>query len=110
MNNVILNGKITQMTVCDKVAYITICTRNKHGYEFVPVTTFNVEFLKRYFHIGKWICIEGYIHVNKHNEQYITEIIAETLNFSGEASELDKEVERILNEAQTIDFTNQHSA
>lgn len=108
MNKAIINGKITQLNICEKVAYMTICARNKNGYEYIPVTTFNVEFLKRYFHIGKWICIEGYIHTNKYKDQYITEIIAESLNFSGDMSELDKEVERILNEA--TDTTNNQIA
>lgn len=102
MNKVILNGKITQIKEFDKVTYFTVCVRHNKEYEFIPVTTFDTIFFKRYFEVGKWICIEGYMHINKHNEKYSTEIITENINFSGDASDIDKEVASIFRESKKI--------
>jgi single-stranded DNA-binding protein len=102
MNKVILNGKITRINECEKVIYFTICVRSGNEYEYIPITTFNTIFFKRYFEQGKWICVEGHLHTNKHNGTYTTEIIADSLNFSGDANDLDKEVAEIFRQADEL--------
>ena len=102
MNKVILNGKIIRVNECENVIYFTICTRTGKEYEYIPVTTFNTTFFKRYFEQGKWICVEGHLHTNKYKETYTTEIIADQLNFSGDASDIDKEVAEIFRTADEL--------
>lgn len=102
MNKVILNGKITRINECEKVIYFTICVRSGSEYEYIPVTTFNTTFFKRYFEQGKWACIEGHLHINDYNGTYTTEIIADTLHFSGDASDIDKEVAEIFRQADEL--------
>ena len=96
MNKVLLNGKIIRVKPFEKVVYTTICVRDGKNYEYIPVTIFNVEFFTRYFHIDKWISIEGYIHTNEHSGKYTTEIIAEKIGFSGDANEMDKAIADIF--------------
>ena len=98
MNKVIINGKITNVKPFDKVIYATICSRTGKDYEFIPVTIFNIEFFKRYFYVGKWISLEGHIHVNKHNDEYNTEIIVDEMHFVGDANELDSKIAEIFKE------------
>lgn len=102
MNKVILNGKIIRVKEFETVTYFTICVRTGKEYEYLPVTTFNTTFFKRYFEPGKWICVEGHIHTNEYNGTYNTEIIADTLQFSGDASDIDKEVAQIFRDADSI--------
>ena len=92
MNKVIISGKITDVKAFDKVIYVKICTRTGKEFEFIPATIFNTEFFKRYFYIGKWISIEGHVHVNKHNDEYSTEIIVDEMHFAGDANELDTKI------------------
>ena len=101
MNKILINGKITRVKPFEKVIYATICTRTGNDYEFIPVTIFNTEFFKRYFYVGKWIAIEGHIHVNQHNDNYTTEIIVDEMNFSGDANEIDANIARVLREPET---------
>lgn len=102
MNKVILNGKITRINECEKVIYFTICVRSGNEYEYIPITTFNTIFFKRYFETGKWICVEGHLHTNNYNGTYTTEIIADSLNFSGDANDIDKEVAEIFRQADQL--------
>lgn len=102
MNKVILNGKIIRVKEFENVTYFTICVRTGKEYEYLPITTFNTTFFKRYFEVGKWICIEGHIHTNEHKGTYNTEIIADQLNFSGDASDIDKEVAEIFRQADEL--------
>lgn len=101
MNKILINGKITRVKPFEKVIYATICTRTGNEYEFIPVTIFNTEFFKRYFYVGKWIAIEGHIHVNQHNDNYTTEIIVDEMNFSGDANEIDSKIAKVLREPET---------
>lgn len=85
MQTVILVGKIIRKRDFDKVTYITIaCKEGKAETEFIPVTVFQTDFLNKFFHEGKWIGIRGHIHINKHNNEYVTEIIADDLFFIGD--------------------------
>lgn len=101
MNKAIITGKITNVKVLDKVIYATICARTEKEYEFIPVTIFNIDFFKRYFHIGKWISIVGHVHTNKHNNEYKTEIIVDEMHFVGDASELDAKIAEVFKEPPT---------
>lgn len=101
MNKVILNGKIANVKLLDKVIYCTLCCRTEKDYEFVPLTIFNIEFFKRYFYQGKWMAVEGHIHTNKHNNEYKTEIIVDEMHFSGDASETDTKIAEIFREEQS---------
>lgn len=101
MNKVIISGKLTDVKPFDNVIYAKICARTGKDYEFVPVTIFNTEFFKRYFYVGKWISVEGHIHINKYQNQYITEIIADEIHFTGDASELDAKIAEVFKEPQT---------
>lgn len=100
MNKVIVNGKISDIKPFDKVIYAKICSRTGKDYEFIPVTIFNTEFFKRFFYVGKWICIEGHIHINNHNNEYSTEIIADEIHFIGDANEIDEKVAEFFREQQ----------
>ncbi len=101
MNTVIINGKITDVKPLEKVIYAKICARTGKDYEFIPVTIFNTEFFKRYFHVGKWIALEGHIHTDKHNGEYKTEIIVDEMHFSGDANEIDAKIAEIFKEPPT---------
>lgn len=98
MNKVLLNGKITSIRTLDKVIYVNILCHGQAGPEFIPVTIFNTKFFNRYFYKGKWISIEGHIHINAHKigEYGKPEIIADQINFSGDAAAVDKFVEEQL--------------
>lgn len=88
MQTVILAGKIIRKRDFDKVSYITIaCKEGKAETEFIPVTIFQTDFLTKYFTEGKWIGIRGHIHINKHNNEYATEIIADDLFFIGDKTQ-----------------------
>lgn len=101
MNKVIISGKITDVKPFDRVIYVKICTRTGKEYEFIPATIFNTEFFKRYFYVGKWITIEGHVHVNKHEDKYTTEIIVDEMHFSGDANEIDTKIAEIFREDET---------
>lgn len=95
MNKVIITGKIKRITILDKVIYATVTTYKKGEYEYIPVTIFSVEFFKKHFYEGKWVSIEGHIHVNKQNEKYITEIIADDILYCGEKTETDDLIQQV---------------
>lgn len=95
MNNVTIVGKIKRMTLFDKVVYITVCASRRGEYEYIPVTVFQVDFFKRNFYEGKWIAIEGHVHINQQNGKYITEIIADNISFCGELTETDEYIKQL---------------
>lgn len=102
MNVVTLNGKIIDIRTRDKVVYVTLlCHNGKTSGEFIPVTIFNTQFFNRYFYIGKWISIKGYVHMNGHdkNQYKKMEIIADEIYFSGNANEIDMLVNESLAQA-----------
>lgn len=102
MNTVQLSGKITDIrAVNDKVLFATILCKNRQGYEYIPVTIFNTSFFVRHFYEGKYINVIGHIHINKHDNIYHTEIIADELEFCGERTETDDKVAEIFNTATT---------
>lgn len=85
MQNVTIIGKIIRQWDSEKVSYITIaCKEGRDNIEFIPVTVFQTEFLKKHFHKGKWIGVKAHIHVNKRGNEYITEIISDDLYFVGD--------------------------
>jgi len=93
MNKVLLNGKITNVTTLEKVVYATILVHTKTGGEFIQVTIFNTDFFNKYFYKGKWISVEGHLHMNdksKNSEYAKMEIIADEIHFSGNLSDFDK--------------------
>ena len=87
MNTVNLVGKIIRKQETGKVTYITIACRASKETEFISITSFQTDFILKYFPVGKWIGIRGHIHINKVNEQYITEIISDDLFFIGDKTE-----------------------
>lgn len=95
MNNVTIVGKIQRMTLLEKVVYITVCSCRRGEYEYIPVTVFQVDFFKRNFYEGKWIAIEGHLHINKQNEKYITEVIADNISFCGTLTETDEYIKQV---------------
>lgn len=103
MNKVIITGKIIRIKTFEKVIYATICTRTNGEYEFIPVTIFNTDFFKKYFYEKKWITVEGHIHINQHENNYITEIIADELHFTGDSNEVDKALVDLINQAKGIE-------
>lgn len=94
MNKIILSGKITNTNVLDKVVYCTVCTRTRDNYEYIPVTIFQTEYFKNNFYEGKWITIEGHIHINKHDNKYVNEIIVDNMEFCGAKTQTDKDIEQ----------------
>lgn len=100
MNKVVLVGKISNINHLDKVSYITVCTYHNGTYQYIPVTVFKSEFFKKYFYEQKWCTIEGHINVNKYKDQYKTEIIADHINFTGEATEIDKTIQEVYHSQQ----------
>lgn len=102
MNKVIINGKITQVRTLDKVIYINVLVHNKSGGEFIPVTIFDTAFFNKYFYKGKWISIEGHIHMNEHkkDEYAKIEIIADEIHFTGNLTEFDQFVNEQYANAQ----------
>lgn len=89
MNKVIITGKIIREQRNDNVTFITIMTRSRKEYEYIPVIIFNNEFYNKYFRKEKWISVEGHIHINLHSQTYTTEIIADHIFFVGDATETD---------------------
>ena len=87
MNVVTLTGKIIRKQEMGKVTYLTIACRASQETEFISITSFQTEFISKYFPIGKWIGIRGHIHINKVGEQYKTEIISDDLFFIGDKTE-----------------------
>lgn len=83
MNNVTIVGKIVSMIHKDNVSFITVHTKDGKNSEYIDITVFNQELLKKYFVTGMWIGIVGRIHKNKRRE-YRLEIIANTLFFVGD--------------------------
>ena len=89
MNIVNLVGKIIRKQETGKVTYLTIACRASRETEFISITSFQTEFISKYFQIGKWIGVRGHIHINKVKDQYITEIISDDLFFVGDKTEND---------------------
>lgn len=89
MNVVTLTGKIIRKQETGKVTYLTIACRASQETEFISITSFQTEFISKYFPIGKWIGIRGHIHINKVKEEYKTEIISDDLFFIGDKTETD---------------------
>ena len=87
MNTVNLVGKIIRKQETGKVTYITIACRASKETEFISITSFQTDFISKYFPVGKWIGIRGHIHINKVNDQYTTEIISDDLFFIGDKPE-----------------------
>lgn len=87
MNTVNLVGKIIRKQETGKVTYITIACRASKETEFISITSFQTDFISKYFPVGKWIGVRGHIHINKVNDQYITEIISDDLFFIGDKPE-----------------------
>lgn len=87
MNIVNLVGKIIRKQETGKVTYLTIACRASKETEFISITSFQTEFISKYFPIGKWIGVRGHIHINKVKDQYITEIISDDLFFVGDKTE-----------------------
>lgn len=87
MNVVTLTGKIIRKQEMGKVTYITIACRASQETEFISITSFQTEFISKYFPVGKWIGIRGHIHINKVKEEYKTEIISDDLFFIGDKPE-----------------------
>lgn len=87
MNTVNLVGKIIRKQETGKVTYITIACRASKETEFISITSFQTDFISKYFPVGKWIGVRGHIHINKVNDQYITEIISDDLFFIGDKTE-----------------------
>lgn len=102
MNKVILVGRIERIAKFDNATFATICTHAHGHYEYIPVKIFNKEFFNRYFYPQKWCTIEGHLHVNEYQGKYATEIIADNIQFTGNATEEDKEIQRIYKEADEI--------
>lgn len=89
MNTVNLVGKIIRKKETGKVTYIIIACRASKETEFISITSFQTDFISKYFPVGKWIGVRGHIHINKVNDQYITEIISDDLFFIGDKTESD---------------------
>ena len=89
MNTVNLAGKIIRKQETGKVTYITIACRASKETEFISITSFQTDFISKYFPVGKWIGVRGHIHINKVNDQYTTEIISDDLFFIGDKPELE---------------------
>lgn len=87
MNVVTLTGKIIRKQETGKVTYLTIACRASQETEFISITSFQTEFISKYFPVGKWIGIRGHIHINKVKEEYKTEIISDDLFFIGDKTE-----------------------
>lgn len=89
MNNVSLVGKIIRKNEMSNVTYLTIAVKTaKKDTEYISVTVFQTDFVKQYFPENKWIGILGHIHINKHNDKYSTEIIADDLYFVGDKTQV----------------------
>ena len=88
MNTVTIVGKIIRKQETGKVTYLTIASRTSRETEFISVTSFQTEFISKYFPEGKWIGITGHIHINKINDSYITEIISDNIFFVGDKTEI----------------------
>lgn len=89
MNIVTITGKIIRKQETGKVTYLTIACRTSRETEFISITSFQTDFISKYFPVGKWIGVRGHIHINKVNDQYITEIISDDLFFIGDKPETD---------------------
>jgi single-stranded DNA-binding protein len=84
MNLVVITGCIQSIKFFDKVCYIKIRVRQSSELtEWISVTCFSPDFVKKYFHDGKWISIIGHIHINNQNNEYNTEIIVDDIKFVG---------------------------
>lgn len=92
MNNFNIVGKIQKCFMpSQEVAFITILVkRDKDNAEFIEVTTFNTMFAAKYLRPGKWIACTGHIHINKHNKEYKTELIADQFFFVGDLTDDDR--------------------
>lgn len=87
MNKVLLTGKIRKIyKPADNVIFVTVHCKDSRNSEFLDVTVFQTTFFERYFCEGMWISITGRMHKNAKNG-YKQEIIAEQINFAGDAKE-----------------------
>ena len=87
MNNVTIVGKIQRINYAEsgKMCFITIREkRNAEETNFLDVVCFSPDFIKRNFKDNSWIGINGHLHSNKHNEEYKTDVIADSIYFVGE--------------------------
>lgn len=87
MNKVLLTGKIRKIyKPAHNVIFVTVHCKDSRNSEFLDVTVFQTKFFERYFCEGMWISITGRMHKNAKNG-YKQEIIAETIDFAGDAKE-----------------------
>lgn len=89
MNKVLITGKIVTIKHMPTVSFLTIYCRNGKSKEYIDITSFNQEFIKRYFVTGMWCTIEGHIHKNKTPKgEYKTEVIVDTIGFAGNTPDI----------------------
>lgn len=92
MNIVNLVGRIQEIYIKNKVCYIKIGVRQSRDIiEWISVTSFSTDFIQRNFCKGKWIGITGHIHINLHNGNYETEIIADNIYFVGNRTDTENQ-------------------
>lgn len=85
MNKVALTGKIKRIYKGQSgTIFVTIHCRDGRNSEFLDVVVFQTKFFERYFCEGMWISITGRLHKNSKNN-YKQEVIAEEINFAGDA-------------------------
>ena len=92
MNKVLLTGKIIRINRLEKVDFVTIRCQTGKEFEYIPVTILENQFFKKYFYPEKWVNIEGHFHTSKYNDEYKTEIIADKIEFTNDASDIDKQI------------------
>lgn len=96
MNIVNLVGKIIRKQETGKVTYITIACRASKETEFISITSFQTDFISKYFPVGKWIGVRGHIHINKKDKKYITEIISDDIFFVGDKTETEVSFDNMI--------------
>ena len=104
MNNFNILGKIQRVNIAQsqKNAFVTILVKpNRDTAEFITVTSFNPMFVAKYLRPEKWIACSGHIHINRHNETYSTELIADNFYFVGVPDDFDKELNEIYAKGYT---------
>ena len=77
MNKVILSGRVVRISSREKVAYLTLSVRTNRAYEYIDITTFSVEFVKKHITPEDYISVCGYIHINGKEHGYKVDIIGE---------------------------------
>ena len=85
MNLFEIVGTIQRVNIQEKNAFITILAKDgPNDAEFISVTSFQPDFCRKYLdEKNKPIAVRGHIHINKHNEEYTTELIADKFYFIG---------------------------